>query len=227
MLSVEVQGDRGAFLFLIHWLGGSARSWTEVCEQLAPRGLRCVAVDLPGFGRSVSGEDREFSVQSMVASLIETIRSLRGDETDAPWLLAGHSMGGKLAAIVARAAQQGERGPENLAGLVLVSPSPPEPEPMEESKRQEALRSLGPGTCDADARREHAAKFVDDNTGRLQMSDAVRDRSIDDVLRMNPDALVAWLTEGSREDWSGRVGTLDVPALVMAGTEEQALGPEA
>ena len=47
------------------------------------------------------------------------------------------------------------------------------------------------------------------------------------VLRMNRGALVAWMTGGSREDWAARVGELNVPTVVMAGTAEDALNPEA
>ena len=36
-------------MFLLHFLGGSAREWSEVTALLAER-FRCVAIDLPGFG---------------------------------------------------------------------------------------------------------------------------------------------------------------------------------
>jgi hypothetical protein len=44
---------------------------------------------------------------------------------------------------------------------------------------------------------------------------------------MNPNALLAWLEQGSNEDWSNEVGRLATPALVCAGSEDKALGPEA
>jgi len=98
---------------------------------------------------------------------------------------------------------------------------------MKESKRAETLKSLGKRTLDAKENRMHAEKFVADNTGKLPLLSAVRDRSIDDVLRTSPDALSAWLDTGSKEDWSEHVGMLSTPALVLAGTEEAALGPDA
>ncbi len=93
-------------------------------------------------------------------------------------------MGGKLAAIAARAAKDGAEGLENLRGVVLLSPSPPGPEPMEESKREETLRAMGQSTRDGNKDRVNAEKFVDDNTGKLPLSEKVRRRSVDDVLRM-------------------------------------------
>jgi len=44
---------------------------------------------------------------------------------------------------------------------------------------------------------------------------------------MNREAFVAWLTTGSKEDWSARVGVIALPTLIVAGTDESALGPEA
>ena len=225
MLYVEESGDRGPLVLMLHWLGGSARSWHEVSVSLATAGFRCVAVDLPGFGHSQ--QSSAFSVPQMVAALIETIRHLRHPAPDTPWLLAGHSMGGKLAMLIARAAEQGEPGLTGLQGLMLVSPSPPGPEPMQESKRAETIQALGSETTDPDQRRKHAEKFVDDNTGKLPLLDHIRERSVDDLLRMNPEALVAWMTTGSRLDSSGQVGRLSLSALVLSGTEESALGPDA
>jgi pimeloyl-ACP methyl ester carboxylesterase len=224
MLAFEEIGSSGTLVVMLHWLGGSGRTWTEVAEQLSAAGFRCVGIDLPGFGRSQA--ERGYSVEEMVEAVAETIRSLRAGAEDAPWVLAGHSMGGKLATLIARRFELGDAGLGNLRGMVLVSPSPPSPEPMTESKRGKALRSLGPETVDAGERRKNAEAFVDDNTGKLPLLDAVRSRSVEDVLRMQPEALAAWMNTGSKVDCSATVGVLDVPVLVLAGTEEPALGPD-
>ncbi len=68
MLFVKESGEHGPLLVLIHWLGGSSRSWSEVIEGLAAVGLRCIAVDLPGFGNS--SEQGEFSIAAMNQALI-------------------------------------------------------------------------------------------------------------------------------------------------------------
>ena len=43
---------------------------------------------------------------------------------------------------------------------------------------------------------------------------------------MNRAAWVAWLEHGSREDWSERVGILDLPTLIVAGEKDTSLGSE-
>jgi pimeloyl-ACP methyl ester carboxylesterase len=223
MLTVKDDAGQGSLVVMIHWLGGSAQSWNEVTQQLTASGFHCLSIDLPGFGES--RESSGFSVTAMVQSLVETIRSIRLERDHTPWLLAGHSMGGKLATILSRVAEDGEDGLGDLRGLVLLSPSPPCPEPMNESKREKTVHALGWETRDPRKRRLNAEKFVDENTGKLPLLDEVRERTVDDVLRMNPDALTAWMRTGSKEDWSREVGTLAVPTLIMSGTEEKALGP--
>lgn len=226
MLPVHLEGESGPLLVLLHWLGGSAASWTEVSHGLAERGLRCAALDLPGFGNA--DDTAGFDVAAMSELVIQTIRFMRaqGDPT-APWLLAGHSMGGKVAAVITQRALRGEAGLEGLRGLVLVSPSPTSPEPMPDSKREEMLSSLGESTGDPKKDRNAAANFVDQNTGKLPLLDAVHTRAVDGVLKMNRTAFRHWLERGSKEDWSERIGKLELPALVFAGEEDAALGPDA
>jgi pimeloyl-ACP methyl ester carboxylesterase len=225
MLSSQSHGTKGPLLVLLHWLGGSAYTWTEVAKSLSAQGLHCVALDLPGFGDAA--DNPHYSVQAMADEVLATIRALRIANPDQPLLLAGHSMGGKVAAVLARAAADSTDGLHDLRALILVSPSPPGIEPMPDSKRKQMMESLGHSTGDAEEDRKHAAKFVDDNTGKLPLEPAIRDRAIHGVLRMSRAALRAWLDSGSKEDWSARVGTLQLPALLFAGTEDAALGPDA
>ncbi len=224
MLPYRRYGDHGPLLVLLHWLTGSGLAWHEAGKILGERGAQCIAIDLPGFGDAncISGYD----VRAMSRAVVETVRKLRSGTTEAPWLIGGHSMGGKVAATVARAAITGANGLSGLRGAVLVSPSPPCPEPMQESKRAEMLKQLGESTGDADHDRKLAGKFIDDNTGKLALRTDVRERAVTDVLSMNRTAFRAWLEQGSKEDWSERVGRLPLPAVILAGTEEKALGPD-
>ncbi len=228
MLPVRNKGPRGPLLVMLHWLGGGAQTWTEVSTGLSARGVQCAAIDLPGFGEAAATAG--FSVKAMADQVIETIFGLRQAESAeemGPWLLAGHSMGGKISAVIARRALDGEPGLEGLRGVVLVSPSPPSPEPMSDAKRGEMLHSLGETTGDSAKDRRSAEKFVDDNTGKLPLPPAIRERAVAGVLGMNRTAFRHWLEHGSNEDWGTAVGEIALPALVFAGTEDGALGPEA
>jgi pimeloyl-ACP methyl ester carboxylesterase len=89
----------------------------------------CIAVDLPSFRRSPPLAT--YTLDNMADAVEALVRSLGLNE----YLLAGHSMSGKIAAVIAA------RRPPALRGLVLVAPSPPTPEPMDEAKRNRALNS--------------------------------------------------------------------------------------
>ena len=225
MLSFEHQGDRGPLLIFLHWLGGGAQTWQELSHGLAQRGLQCAALDLPGFGQQI--QEPATDVARAVDAAIETIRSLRASSPSIPWLLAGHSMGGKIAMITARRALDGEPGLEGLRGLILVSPSPPSPEPIAEPRREQHLDTFGTPTDDPKDRRADAEKWVTRNVGKLSLPPAVLHRAVDGVLAIPAASFEAWFLEGSKEDWSERVGTLALPALLFTGTEETSLGIEA
>ncbi len=226
MLPWVREGESGPLLVWLHWLGGSARTWHEVNQKLAARGVECVALDLPGFGEACGAAG--YSKAAMAEAVVETLRELQAESRAAEgWVLVGHSMGGAVAGIVARRALDGEAGLEGLRGLVLVSPSPPGPEPMTEQKRRESLELLGESTRNPAEDRRRAANFVEKNVGVLPLPAEVHGRAVEDVLRMNRTAFRMWMEHGSREDWSGFVSVLDLPAVVFAGTEDAALGPPA
>ena len=198
---------------LLHALGGSARSFDLVAERLA--GIDAVTLDLPGFGGAVEAEG--FGVAEMAAGVIAAVAA----RTPERWMLVGHSMGGKVAAAVARAAAEGA-APDGLSGLVLLAASPPAPEPMGERRRADMLGWLAGGPIgDRDAR-----AFVDANTART-LPTSLRAATAADVRRSSRRAWTAWLESGSREDWRGRVGTLPYPALIAAGADDGDLGEAA
>jgi pimeloyl-ACP methyl ester carboxylesterase len=231
MLAYRTTGSDGPTIVLLHWLGGSAQTWTDVAALLASRGIRSVAIDLPGFGDSV--DNQNYSVQSMAEEVAATLLSLEPAILSDGWLLGGHSMGGKVAVVLARALLNGTSKLFMPAGLVLISPSPAGPEPMKTAKREQMLAALGQSTGDAQEDRKRAASFVDDNVGKVPLESDTRTRTVNDVLRMSRHAFTAWLSgtdgqpAGSKEDWSVRVGILPIPAIVFAGTEDDALGPDA
>ncbi|TXM72255.1 alpha/beta hydrolase [Methylobacterium sp. WL12] len=203
-------------LFCLHFLGGSAREWAPTAERLGAD-VVCVPIDLPGFGDAadVTGYD----VAAMADHVAAKVRAARPGR----WLVAGHSMGAKVALALARRAEDGEAGLEGLSGLVLLAGSPPSPEPMEEERRAAMIAWIG---ADAATRHSEAEAFVASNVGAPLPADRA-EAAIADVLRAEPAAWRAWLVGGSREDWCERVGVLRTPALILAGGEDGDLGPEA
>ncbi len=196
-------------LFFLHALGGSARSWDAVIAQLGA--FDCRPLDLNGFGDA--SDATGFTVEEMADTIAEQIRAENADR----WMLVGHSMGGKIATILAQRSEAGRLS--GLAGVVLMAASPPSPEPIDDERRTTMIDWVKQGPVGI----EDARDFVDQNIA-APLPPAVYDAAVADVQRANPQAWRAWLEQGYREDWSDQVGTLNTPAVIIAGAEDGDLG---
>ncbi len=97
----------GPVLVLVHGAGGSHLDWPAELRRLA--GVRVLALDLPGHGRSGgSGRTSISAYRATVSAFLEALDL-------AHVILAGHSMGGAIAQDMALHA------PAPLAGLVLIA----------------------------------------------------------------------------------------------------------
>ncbi|WP_158744083.1 alpha/beta fold hydrolase, partial [Acidisphaera sp. L21] len=114
MLSPGAQSDSRPVLICLHFLGGSARTWDDVARGLGSS-ADCICLDLPGFGDAAATPG--YTVAAMADDVAAKIRALR----PAQWWIAGHSMGAKIALVLARRAQDGELGLAGLMGLVLIA----------------------------------------------------------------------------------------------------------
>ncbi|MDO9455659.1 alpha/beta fold hydrolase [Nocardioides sp.] len=107
---VGTTGERVVFL---HGLFGQGRNFTQVARALEPE-LRSLLVDLPNHGRSDWTESVDYvAVADVVAADLRA-----GFAADGPVHLVGHSMGGKVAMVLAL------RHPDLLRRLVVVDISP-------------------------------------------------------------------------------------------------------
>lgn len=203
-----------ATAFCLHALGSSSEEFALLHDRLEDT-LDLVGIDLPGFGSSPA------SSRTTVEDMVERVERAIGRSGVTEWALVGHSMGGKIAAIVADRTVSGANGLFGLRGVVLLAASPRSPEPMGEDRRQAMLDWAAAGHISTD----HAGEFVDANTAATLRSDRLRS-AVHDVERTDPEAWRAWLEQGSREDWSDDT-TNPVPALVLAGADDGDLGPSA
>ena len=108
-LHTTTYGEDGPRVVFLHGLFGQGRNWTQVAKAFADQ-HRVTLVDLPHHGRSPWRESFDYlAVADEVAELL--------DASD-PVTLVGHSLGGKVAMLVAL------RRPELIARLCVVDVSP-------------------------------------------------------------------------------------------------------
>jgi pimeloyl-ACP methyl ester carboxylesterase len=92
--AVGTSGPRVAFL---HGLFGQGRNWTQIAKAVSGpdgTGARCLLVDLPDHGRSPWTQ--EFSYEAYAQRVAATLEASAPGE---PWVLVGHSLGGKVAMV--------------------------------------------------------------------------------------------------------------------------------
>jgi pimeloyl-ACP methyl ester carboxylesterase len=184
-----------AFLFLHYW-GGSSRTWNGVTAELS-NSYRTVATDHRGWGDSEAPSDgyRIADLADDAQGVIEALNMTN-------YILVGHSMGGKVAQLLA------SRQPAGLKGLVLVAPSPPSALPIPDQQIEIMTHAY-------DSR--EAASFVLDNVLTAnRLNDTLREQVFEDNLRGAPQAKVAWPLVALREDISTSVVSITAPTLVIA-----------
>lgn len=187
-------------LIFLHYWGGSSRTWAPVIARLEPQ-ARCIALNLRGWGGSAALDGR-YGLDAMVDDITALISALKPNA----FLLVGHSMGGKLAQMVAK------RDPAGLRGLVLVAPAPPTPMAVPAPQRSAMLESY------------QTRQGVLQALGLLTaspLSKALCEQVIADTLAGHPDAKRAWTEAGMLEDVSAGLDKVIIPVHVVVGDRDR------
>lgn len=183
------------YLFLHYW-GGSSRTWEGVIADIGAD-ARCVALDQRGWGRSEALDER-YDLDAMADDVEDVVAALGLSS----YILVGHSMGGKVAQIVA------SRGLPPLAGMVLVAPAPPGPMEVPVEQRAAMLASYGS--------REGVEQAISVLAGR-PLSDAQRKRIVADTLAGTPGAKREWTEHGMVAVVDRRLADFTGPVRVIVG----------
>ena len=118
---VYSEGGRGDTVLLLHGFGASGDSWNR-CAASLTRKYRVIAPDLPGWGASTRLEHASYGYPAQLERIHRLTEELKLDR----FHLAGHSMGGFLAAAYAA------RFPAKVITLGLIAPhGMAEPQPSD------------------------------------------------------------------------------------------------
>lgn len=205
-LHTTTYGDSGSRVVFCHGLFGQGRNWTQVAKALAG-GHRSVLVDLPQHGRSPWSP--EFDYVAMADAVAELLAP------DDPVALVGHSMGGKVAMLLAL------RRPELVERLCVVDVAPVAYRSAHVFERfVEAMRGVRLDTLQrrSDADRQMEAG-VPDPTVRSFLLQNLRHEGDDWRWQMNLDVLGDSLPEigGWPADRLAGVAPYDGPVLWIGG----------
>ncbi|MCV7203815.1 alpha/beta hydrolase [Mycolicibacterium peregrinum] len=196
-LTVRRRSGRGPTLLLLHYWGGSARTWDPMLAHLDPQ-TPVATYDHRGWSQSntLSGP---FGLAQLARDAAAVIEALRTDI-----ILVGHSVGGKVAQLVAA-----ER-PCALTGLVLIAPAPPEPPAAVTPQFQRQL-------AHAYDSRETVASALDNILTATPLPASVRSQVIEDSLAAAGQARTEWPLRGIAEDITQAAERISVGTTIIAG----------
>ena len=196
LLNVEGSGAGDPALVFLHYWGGTHRTWKKVAAGLKSS-YRIVTYDMRGWGGSGAAVDG-YSITALADEAMALIEYLGLRK----YVLIGHSMGGKVAQLVA------SRNPQGLAGLILVAPATPTPTHLPEQEMQQQIHAYDS--------RETVLQTIAFLSARTPDPETV-EQIVEDSLSGTPEAKMAWPTSAILEDISSEVSKIRVPTLVLAG----------
>jgi pimeloyl-ACP methyl ester carboxylesterase len=197
----DVRDGDGPVLIFLHYWGGSRRTWGPVLRRL-DAGPGYLAYDQRGWGDSASLPG-PYDLDQFADDAQRVIDALDG----ARYVLVGHSMGGKVAQLLAA------RKPAGLLGVVLVAPAPPAPIGVTEQ-----LLAAVSHAYDSE---ETVLQGIDQMLTHRALTAELRRQVVEDSLRGGEQARLAWPQQGMIQDLSAGVAAIDVPVLVLAGSHDK------
>lgn len=205
-INVQQQGSGELALVFLHYYGGSSRTWESVTSQLADH-YRTVAIDHRGWGLSDAPESG-YRIEDLARDAEGVISALKLKR----YILVGHSMGGKVAQLMA------SRRPEGLEGLILIAPSPPSPMVLSSDDRDRLSSAYNS--------RESVGFVIDNVLTARPLSPALREQVIEDSLRASAGAKAGWPGIAISEDITREVASINVPVRVISGELDRVDTPE-
>ncbi|MFH8804597.1 alpha/beta fold hydrolase [Streptomyces sp. NPDC017936] len=191
----------GPTLVFLHYWGGSARTWDLVVDRLAGRDV--LTVDFRGWSRSSA-----LPGPYTLGQLADDTLAVLADAGVTDYVLVGHSMGGKVAQLVAAAR------PAGLRGIVLVGSGPAKPAAHITPEYREALSHAYDSTESVAGARDHVLTAT-------ELPAPVKAQIMTDSRTVADAARTEWPLRGIAQDITEHTRRVSVPALVVAGEQDQ------
>ena len=185
-------------LIFVHHFGGDSGSWQWLIKRLRKK-YTCIPLNLPGFGNSKPLDS--LSLGKYADWINEQIRLLEIQN----YILIGHSMGGKMCLYASSITKN-----IGLRKLILIAPSPPTREPMNEMEKKRMLKHP-----DKSESIQNIKKSIIRRIRPSKFSYAVNSQ-----LRVDNDTWKWWITDGMNEDISLLSKSSTVPVTVVCSKKD-------
>ncbi|WP_069173548.1 alpha/beta fold hydrolase [Streptomyces griseus] len=191
----------GPTLVFLHYWGGSARTWDLVVDRLPGRDV--LTIDFRGWSRS-----SRLPGPYTLGQLADDTLAVLADAGITDHVLVGHSMGGKVAQLVAATR------PAGLRGIVLVGSGPAKPAAQITSEYREALSHAYDSDESVAAARDHILTAT-------ELPPSIKAQVATDSRAGVDAGRTEWPLRGIAEDITEHTRMVGVPALVVAGENDQ------
>lgn len=211
-------GRSGPLVVFCHGLLGQGRNFAQIAKHLGLSGARTLLLDMPNHGRSLWTEHFDYlEIADIVAQWLRTTPEVAGE----PVVLVGHSMGGKIAMLLAL------RHPDLVHRLAVADMSPVTYRGNSDFRSiMDAIRSLDLSTLkDRDQASELLRPQLPDRGLRLWVLQNLTRKGPAwqwlpnlDVLDADLGSILAW-PDGIDASWDG-------PTLWIKGARSNYVLPE-
>jgi 2-succinyl-6-hydroxy-2,4-cyclohexadiene-1-carboxylate synthase len=208
----EVDKANAPPLVLVHGFTASAAGWGNHLDIFASWGLRVLALDMLGHGKSdAPGDPARYSIEHCQRDILAMLEELGVRKGEA--ILLGYSMGGRIALYTAFSGF--------FRALILESASPGLADPNEREQRRMSDEVLA-----ASIEREGIAAFVERwerlplFASQARLPQEVREKLHTQRLRNSARGLAQSLRgvgTGVQPALHARLPTLHIPVLLIAG----------
>jgi pimeloyl-ACP methyl ester carboxylesterase len=206
---VPLSMPRGTLIF-VHGRFGSGEIWSPIIHELS-RQFRCICVDLPGFGRSFSVENRGLSLMENANLLAQISEKLGAGSA----ILIGHDIGGAIVQLFSI------QYPSRVEALVLINSTSISNEVPELPRsyrgwaiRWKLRRLLSQTECLDDERKEVLLRPWERSSSRVSML-----RALEMFER-------SWPGPAERDIWKEALSEIQQPALVLWGSRDRLNPPD-
>ena len=191
-------GNSKNTIVLLHYFGGNAESWKWVTERLK-EDFSVVVITLPGFGNTPAFSNPD------ILEYASYINQCLVEINTPHFILCGHSMSGKLILYAEKIAFRFK-----AKALVLIAPSPPTVENMDESEKKRMLPK---------PTKESAKVTVDSSIVKV-LSKNRRLIAEGSQLQVNEKTWRWWLERGMQHNIADRVQGIDRPTFVICAEQD-------
>lgn len=198
-------GNGERTIVFVHYFGGDAGSWEWTAKRLK-KNHRCILLNLPGFGGTSPLE------KPSIYGFAQFINQIIADLGLEDYTLCGHSMGAKLVLYAAKI-NTGIKPKK----IILVAPSPPTVENMDDKERNRMLRHPN---------KEEAEKTVIGATQK-KLSKQRFDYAVASQLRIDEATWDWWLKNGMNNNIADRIQGLEIPTFVIFSKDDPVIEPDA